>query len=161
MASFFADRRGTMVRIPGAALPFQVVMTDSQLGTVSSKSIYTQWGLVERGNFKLSDSVGTAKHVSVFGDFCGDIRVSGVCFTGGCSPGGESTGTESGMKQVIDAYYRLRASARSVPAQVSLGEMSYIVLIERLTMDVTDPVQNMGQWSMAMKSIPGNQPNTS
>lgn len=157
MAAFFAHQRGSVVRVTslhqqaGGLLPFRILMADSDITSPNTRAIITQAGIVENGNYQFLHTLNETIYAYVFGDRIGELRIAGMSFAHPCD------GQPSGMKQIIDNYRTNRIANRGGPVQVSFGETDYKGFLVGMTIDITDPERNLGQWAYRLNTFPGNQ----
>ena len=158
MAAFFKHKRGSVVRVtaqytsPGGILPFKIIANDMDLNPTSpqTRAIITQGAIVENGNYQFLHTLNETIYAYVFGDRIGELRIGGIAFAHPCD------GQHSGMKQVIDNYRANRIAVKGGPVQVSFGEVDYKGFLVGMTIDVTDPEYNLGQWALRFNTFPGN-----
>lgn len=156
MAAFFKHKRGSVVRVtaqyttPGGLLPFRIIMAGMDITAPTTRAIVTQGGIVENGNFQFLHTLNETIYAYVFGDRIGELRVAGVAFAHPCDE------QPSGMKQIIDNYRAKRIAQTGGPVQVSFGEVDYKGFLVGMTIDVTDPEYNLGQWALRFNTFPGN-----
>lgn len=155
MATFFAHKRGSVVRVTGqyqqagGELPFRIRMEGTDISARNTRAIITQAAIVERGNFQFLHTLNDTIYAYVFGDRIGELRVSGICFAHPCDA------EQSGMQQIIENYRTHRIAAKGGPVQVGFGESSYHGFLVGMNLDVTDAERNLGQWTFSFNTFPG------
>lgn len=156
MPAFFARNRGTVVRVTpgggmaGDVLPFKIVMADAGMDQPNTNAIITQCGIIEQGNYQFAHTLGETIYAYIFGDRIGELRVSGICFANPCE------GTRSGIQQIIDTYRKNRIAAAGRAVSVSVGEVDYLAFSTGMTLEITDPEKQLGQWALRFNTFPGN-----
>lgn len=155
MPAFFAQRRGTVARVTGlrggAPMPFRIKMDGIDIASdhQSSRAIITQCGIARNGNIQFLHTIGEAIYAYVFGERIGELRVSGVAFSGMC--GGETTG----MQQVLDTYEEKRASKTGRPLTVNFGDTPFTGYLTGMQLEVSDAETQVGQWTYRFNTFPG------
>lgn len=167
MPAFFSHSRGSVSRVTGlhkqagGLLPFRIVMVDMDVNAPQTRAIVTRASIIENGNYQFLHTLNETIYAYVFGDRIGELSVSGVCFANAC--GGDKTGAigpvdqSSGMKQIIDNYRVNRIANAGGPVQVSFGETDYKGFLVGMNIDISDPEQMLGEWTLRFNTFPGNQ----
>lgn len=152
MPAFLSKSRGVVVRVDsvnaqfGDTFPFAVRITDiDTIGNTNgtdSRVLITQVSRNEAGSYQLQHTFGNTIYGYIFGDRVGELKLSGVCFTGGC------TENASGIDQVHDTYEKNRIAVRNRPMIITFSRsFALIGLLTGLSMDMVDPETQLMQWS--------------
>jgi len=157
MPAFLSKSRGVVTRVDsvnaqlGDAFPFAVRITDvdaigNKNGT-DSRVLITQVSRSESGNFQLQHTFGNTIYAYIFGDRVGELKLSGVCFTGGC-------GYRDGIAAVHDTYEANRIAVRNKPMIITCSRaFTLIGLLTGFTMEMADPETQLMQWSFRFNTF--------
>jgi len=154
MPAFFAHDRGAVVRVTsqngggGGVLPFRVLMQGVGIGSQNVNAIVTSASINEKGNVQFLHTVSETIYAYIFGDRIGELTVSGICFANPCSGG------ESGMEQVLERYRVNRIATRAAPVLVSFGTTVYRSFLVGLSLNVSNPELQLGEWSFRFNTFP-------
>lgn len=152
MPAFLSKSRGVVVRVDsvnaqlGDAFPFAVRIKDvASIGNTNgtdSRVLITQVSRNEAGSYQLQHTFGNTIYGYIFGDRVGELKLSGVCFTGGCED------HPSGIAAVHTTYELNRIAARNKPMIITFsGSFALIGLLTGASMDMVDPETQLMQWS--------------
>ncbi len=165
MPAFFAHERGTVSRVDSLVtgsgiLPFNVVIEGTDIGgrtNPQTRAIITQAVIKEKGNYQFLHTLSETIYVYVFGDRIGELIIGGICFSSSCDKDSQGNDLESGMKQIHDAYQENKLSVKGGPIVVNFGEVPLRGFLVGMSIDVSDPERNLGQWAYQFRSIAGDK----
>lgn len=162
MPTFFAHRRGTVVRVGNLSgrgpSPFAIRMQGTGIGGTenpATRAIITQSAMTASVNLQLQHAVDETIWAYIFGDRIGELKVSGVCFANGCSVG--PAGQVDGVSQLLRAYAAHRASAAGRTILVHLGTNVLRALLVGASIEITDPENELAQWGFRFMVLTGAQ----
>jgi hypothetical protein len=132
-----------------------LMAVDPTLDWNSYRGIITRITLSQQVNIQFLHTLGSMVYVYVFGDRMGSVTLSGLSFFL-CSCDADGTAAASDYQNDVYAWYKTnRASVRSSPIKVSIGEAVVQGFVTGFTEDVVDPALNLVQWGVNMTALPG------
>jgi hypothetical protein len=150
------SNRGRVSLLEGAPGAFQMADWRTGGGNLTTfKSLITDVGIQERGNYQFLHTLGNDIYLYIFGDRIGEFSVSGVSFwsvsTGrGC----DNNPMDLGITRVITWYRENRVVAREQPIIATLGTRSFQLYLVGLRASVSNLNQRMFQFSMDLAMLP-------
>ncbi len=141
MPGFFTHARGSVKRAQG---PWQQVAdfrADMQGIDLKGRSIITQVGLVQNGNFQFLHTINNQIFVYVFGDKMSELRISGLSFAQECDSG------SNGADDIFEQYAQNRIAQKAQPLTLTVGRTPFTGFLTGSSFNVADPELLLGQWS--------------
>jgi hypothetical protein len=158
MPAFMSQARGTVVRLDAAsaelgAAAFAVRIQGLEdvignTGRSDSRVLITQVSRIEAGSFQLQHTFGNTIYAYIFGDRIGELKLSGICFAGGCN------GQSSGIDSIHETYEQNRIAIRTLPLIITFGGAQGVIgLLTGFSSEVADAETQLMQWSFRINTF--------
>lgn len=151
MGTLFKSKIGSVVALdePGAQCSVQFLGLNPDITFGVQRSIITRVTMQHSVNVQFLHTLGSLVYVYVFGDRMGQVHLSGLAFRCECP-----TGAELGAERMLTWYKTNRASRRSKPVMMTIGNQVIEGFVTNFTEDVVDPSTDLVQWGVTMATLP-------
>lgn len=164
MPILFQSKVGQVVQLDDPAaqcttgrLPLSFDGTIKPITYKDYRAIVTRVTVAQQVNLQFLHTMGSLVYVYVFGDRMGQVALSGLSFF--LCQCDAICGNPNLLLDQPDVYswYKLnRASNRSTPIKIGIGNAVFSGFVTSFQEDVVDPSLNLLQWTVNMMALPGD-----